>query len=784
MNICKTYVITCLILFASSGFTQELNVIPYPEQVRWGSGKFTFNSNTEVVFTDGTTQWHSVLQLFFEKIAFSAGFKIAQRSSTPASNFILVQKNHHSAAPGTYTLDITKDYIKIIASDPSGIFYAAQTLLQLLPHHIESNRRVQDIVWQIPSVLIQDSPAFQYRGLMLDLSRHFFSLDFIKKIVDLMAMQKMNNLHLHLTDDQGWRMEIKKYPRLTSTGGSRNGTLVGKYPGNGSDNVIHKGFYTQEELKELVHYAQQRFIQVIPEIELPGHSSAAIAAYPSLSCFPAESSEATREMLADKTLQQLKTPGTKIVQETWGVFNDVLCPTEFTFQFIQDVMDEVMNVFPSKYIHIGGDECPKDYWKKSPFCQQLIRSKGLKDEHELQSYFIQRVEKYVNSKGRNIIGWDEILEGGLAPNATVMSWRGISGGVASAKQAHDVVMSPVDFCYLNLYQSEDPTDSIAWGGLLPLKKVYNYDPIPKELSEKEVEYIKGVQANLWSEYIKSPALAEFMLFPRLLAIAELGWSSNKPGFDHFTKRAASFFYRLDQKQVNYSSHLFDLNITGGTDEKTGLMYAKITGVPEGLPVYYSINGSEKKPFRAAFLIKETSSVLAQVEINGLVTDKKTAVFNLNKATGKPAFLKTMPSEPYHIGGEKALTNGIVGSSIRFNDNEWLGWNGHDFEGIIDFKQDQVLKSISLKFFNSPNNWVYAPSSVTVYGSQDGTLYNVIATKNIPVSKTIGVQSIFLDFVSSKVRYLKILAFNHGIIQTGNPGQGSPSWLFVDEIIVD
>ncbi len=775
---------SCLFFFLlHKGYTQAVNVIPYPAKVEIGTERFQLNTGTTIFFDRHTQQWGSSANAFLQRLRNASGFPLKDVPTQAEGNQIQVNTMPKPAASGSYTLEISSHKIMVGVADASGLFYAAQTLQQLLPHQVLSGKKTKGIDWSLPALKIEDAPGFEYRGLMLDLSRHFMPMDFIKKIVDLMAMQKMNKLHVHLTDDQGWRMEIKKYPRLTAIGSSRNGTLIGRYPGTGNDQQVHKGYYTQEELKELVRYAQQQFIDVIPEIELPGHSSAAIAAYPQLSCFPDQSTEYTKEMLSTKSLELLEKPGAKIVQETWGVFNDVMCPTEYTFQFIQDVMDEVMTVFPSRYIHIGGDECPKDYWKKSAFCQDLIRSKGLKDEHELQSYFIQRVEKYLNSKGRSIIGWDEILEGGLAPNATVMSWRGVSGGIESAKQGHDVIMSPVDFCYLNLYQSEDPTDSIAWGGLLPLHKVYHFDPLPKALNEEQQKFIKGVQANLWTEYIKSPALAEFMLFPRLLAIAEIAWCRNKPGFEHFTKRVIPYFDRLQAKKVNHSSHLFDLQLTGKFDPVTKKMVAEISGVPKEEQVFYTVGSSEVKRYSAPFPVEGAVSVTALVKLNEKITDRKTVVFDVNKATGKTLKLKQAPSEPYHVGGAETLVNGVIASEQRFNDKEWLGWNGKDVEGIIDLQEKTLVQSVSLRFFNGPNSWVYAPSSVAVHVSDDGFNFKTVAQKSIPSSGQIGVQKIELTFDPIQSRYLKINAINHGLIKKGNPGEGNPSWLFVDELIV-
>jgi len=381
---------------------------------------------------------------------------------------------------------------------------------------------------------------------MLDCGRHFFSADFVKKYIDFIALHKMNTFHWHLTDDQGWRIEIKKYPKLTEVGGCRNGTIIGHHPGSGNDNEKYCGYYTQEEIKEIVKYANDRFINVIPEIEMPGHASAAIAAYPQLSCFPNENTPIAKgvQWNGDSTHKQ--------VQQSWGVYPDVFSPSDYTFNFLQNVLDEVMQLFPSKYIHIGGDECPKEYWKRSEFCQNLIKEKGLKNEEGLQSYFIHRIEKYLNSKGRNIIGWDEILEGGVAPNATIMSWRGEKGGIEAAHQNHDVVMTPGDYLYLDHAQSKNE-DSLTIGGYLPVETVYSYNPIPRELPTDKQKYILGAQANVWTEYMSNPEKVEYMIFPRMSAVSEVLWSRlEDKNFNNFLQRLQTQYKRYDLWNVKYN----------------------------------------------------------------------------------------------------------------------------------------------------------------------------------------------------------------------------------------
>jgi hexosaminidase len=509
----KLFFIPFLFLILTVAAQTKIVIVPEPVSMEMHEGNFHFNSATNVIAEKGAEHEVRMLNFYLNKLY---GFSLPTRttlSSTNTSNIIfkLVKNNERKDA---YHLDVKVNKIIISSSSNEGLFYGMQTLLQLLP---ETKTEAPSAGFLIPELSIKDYPRFQYRGMHLDVGRHFFDVDFVKKYIDYLAFLKYNTFHWHLTEDQGWRIEIKKYPRLTSVGGYRNGTIIGHYPGTGNDNIHYGGFYTQEQIKDVVKYAKDRFITIIPEIEMPGHASAAIAAYPQLSCFPDKSTP-----ISSKTPWAGSRDG-KQVQQTWGVFDDIFVPSEYTFKFLENVLDEVIKLFPSKYIHIGGDEAPKTYWKESAFCQKLIKDKNLKDEHGLQSYFIQRIEKYLNSKGRKIIGWDEILEGGLAPNATVMSWRGEKGGIAAAQQHHDVIMTPTTYCYFDYSQTKND-DSLTIGGFLPLDQVYNYEPIPKELNDAEAHYILGGQANVWTEYMANPQKVEYMIFPRMTALSEVLWS--------------------------------------------------------------------------------------------------------------------------------------------------------------------------------------------------------------------------------------------------------------------
>lgn len=503
----------------------QVTIIPKPVSVEIGKGIKRWDSPVSVI-ADKSIQ--DVADLFSASLK-AKGISIAEKISKGKNTITLKISSDKSIPDEGYKLSISNSGAEITASSPAGIFYATQSFLQLLTSTNET-----------PLVKINDYPRFAYRGLHLDVGRHMYPVEFIKKYIDVMAYHKFNRFHWHLTEDQGWRIEIKKYPRLTSVGGFRKESPVGRATTKTRASVVYDGkpyggFYTQKEIKEVVAFAKARHVTVIPEIEMPGHAQAALAAYPNLGC----------------------TGGPYETATTWGVFQDVFCAgKEETFTFMQDVLDEVLTLFPGEYIHIGGDECPKTRWEACPHCQKRIADEKLKDEHELQSYFINRIEKYLNSKGRQIIGWDEILEGGLAPNATVMSWRGEEGGIAAAKQKHNVIMTPGKWVYLDYYQDTAKTEPIAIIGHTPVSKVYSYEPIPPQLSAEEAKYVIGSQCNVWSEYMKTPEHVEYMVYPRASAMSEVLWSPKESrNYDDFLERMKAHGGRLKAMNVNYAKHI-------------------------------------------------------------------------------------------------------------------------------------------------------------------------------------------------------------------------------------
>ena len=445
----------------------------------------------------------------------------------------IVISSDASLPPEGYRLTVRPDAVRIQAADAAALFYAFQSTRQLLPPEVEREGIRPDVDWSLPAVEVLDYPRFSYRGLMLDVSRHFFEVRFVKRFIDLMARYKFNRFHWHLTDDQGWRIAIDAYPRLTEVGAWRRETAVGNnrdpYVGDG---VPHGGFYTQDQIREVLDYAAERFVTVIPEIEMPGHSTAALAAYPEFGC----------------------RPGPYEVPTSWGIKKDIYSPSAATFGFLEDVLTEVMQLFPSEYIHIGADEVPKDQWKASSLAQDVIAREGLADEDELQSWFIRRMESFLNANGRRLIGWDEILEGGLAPNATVMSWRDMRGGVEAARQGHDVIMTPKDYVYLDYYQGDPATEPLAGrvGYTIPLDTVYGFEPIPDELTEREARHVLGAQGNVWTEFIGSPEHVEYMTYPRALALSEVVWSPKaRRSIDGFYRRLNANIEHLDALGVKY-----------------------------------------------------------------------------------------------------------------------------------------------------------------------------------------------------------------------------------------
>lgn len=602
------FVFLAIILFlgCSERDSLEISIIPQPQKVERIDGIFTINGRTLIVDISDDSIFANVISILQERFKKSSGLdleysnitdKATEQNILKKKNVIIFAKDTSLGKEG-YKLSVTPNGIVIKSSAPNGAFYAMQTIFQMLPPQIYSNEGHNN-KWSIPCAIIEDFPNFSYRGMHLDVCSHFFDTAFIKRYIDLMSMHKFNVFHWHLTEDQGWRIEIEKYPELTDKGAVRKETVIGTMYSGIYDGTPYGGFYTRQEIKEIVEYAAKHYVTVIPEIEMPGHARAAIACFPHLSCGLEDNYE-----LATK----------------WGVFRQVYCTKDETFDFLEDVLAEVMELFPSQLIHIGGDECPKWSWKKCPHCQMMLRKHGLDDEFELQSYFIRKIERFINSKGRSIIGWDEILQGGLAPNATVMSWLGEEGGIKAARQGHYAVMAPHTKYYMDYYQGDPDTESLCMGHFVPLKEVYEYNPVPEILNTQERKYIKGVEACVWTEYMKTPQRVEYMAFPRAIAVAESGWSNPlAKNWKSFTERLENHFKRLDIKGVNYSTNVYNVFITITNDDK----YSKISTLHTDMPdvdIYYTLDGSEPTTasclYTIPFVINKSQTVAARAFKNG------------------------------------------------------------------------------------------------------------------------------------------------------------------------
>lgn len=689
--------------------------------------------------------------------------------------------------PEWYQLDVHSNGIEVTAHSDEGLYRGSCTLIQLL----EQGRSTGSL----PCLTITDHPRFPWRGMHLDPCRHFWSVEFTKKYIDLLARYKMNSFHWHLTDDQGWRIEIKKYPRLTEVGAWRKGSQVGPYSRREYDSIPYGGFYTQDEIREVVAYAAARHINVVPEIEMPGHALAALAAYPHLGC----------------------TGGPYEVNKGWGVFEDVFCAgNDSTFAMLEDVLSEVMDLFPSEMIHIGGDECPKEAWKACAKCQARKKAHGLKDEHELQSYFIQRIEKFVNSKGRKIIGWDEILEGGLAPNAAVMSWQGIEGGIAAARSGHYAVMSPGSHCYFDHYQGDPANEPLAIGGYTTVQKVYGYEPIPAELKPEEHKYILGAQGNVWTEYILTPEHVEYMAVPRMLALAEVLWTPKaKRNEADFIQRLEKEIVRLDEMQVNASRSLFAPKVKLHPSDPGSIKIETSTNASNAevrgrMLAANAIGDFKDWPFQLTWDSMVAARTISSSELESITFEvcnfrgdnmlgsplKRTLFFN--KATAQKITLSKQPHERYNDGGAFTLVDGITAQEKRVN-TEWLGWR----EGVtitVDLGSEQDISSISIGALNETYGWIHVPKVVEFSASVDGKNYTSLGMdlptmKEIPLihadpwkpeGKTLAApqgRHVFKTEKAVKARYVKLIVQHIGNIPAGYPGAGSPAWMFLDEIEV-
>jgi len=704
----------------------QIPVIPAPSIVQNKPGKFRIIPGFRILLNSDNRDVRKLINSFAEKLRKIQGLDVPITSGSEIEIrenmllFELASDKSHLGNEG-YELEIDPNSMSIKAFKPAGLFYGVQTLLQLLPPELETGQNLPGFNQMTLSCMkIIDTPRFPYRGMHLDVGRHFFPVPFIKKYIDILALHKFNTFHWHLTEDQGWRIEIKQYPKLSEISSYRNETIVGHYRDQPHkfDGQRHGGVYTQQEIRDVVQYAQDRFITIIPEIEMPGHSVAALAAYPELSC----------------------TGGSFDVSTIWGVKEDVYCAgNDKVFEFLENVLSEVMELFPSKYIHIGGDESPKIRWENCEKCQARIQEEGLADEDELQSYFIRRIEKFLLSKGRKLIGWDEILEGGLAPEATVMSWRGMRGGIEAARQGHDVIMTPVSFCYFDYYQANPKTEPLAIGGYTTLKKVYSFEPVPSELSEMESRHIIGAQGNVWTEYIKTPEYAEYMSVPRMTALSEVVWSPKESrNWKYFRARLENFFKRLDILDINYSLGSYKVDIHSRFDPKIKKTWIDLESEQFNTPIIYSTGESHTSPeiqeFDRPFTFDRTLTIRAGIYIDGKLMDDMTErTFHYHQGINKTINLLTPFSQRYPAEGKRALIDGSTGSK-DFRDGHWQGFDGDDMTVVIDLESRTTLKQISVSFLQNTGALIFLPSEIQIAVSKNGEDFEKITVIENDVSQ--------------------------------------------------
>lgn len=747
--------------------TNEFNLIPLPNEISTSSGKLILQD--KVTLSMPSEIQSSILFDYFKDVLKNTTIK--PKKVVDSSEALIKLTIDNSISDEEYNLDISTDNIELKSNNTgAGFFYGLQTLIQLMPVEIHDASAEHNITMiELPIVSINDAPRFPYRGAMMDVARNFLPKETVLKFIDLMAIYKLNRLHMHLTDDQGWRIEIKKYPKLTEVGSYRSQTQVGHsdyYWPRRYDGIEQSGFYTQEDIREIVQYASDRFITVIPEIEMPGHTSASLAAYPWLSCGLGKD---------------------YVVRDYFDIFDEVYCPKETTFEFLENVLSEVIDLFPSHYIHIGGDECPKKAWKVCTDCQALIKKEGLKDEDELQSWFIHRIEEFVNSKGRDIIGWDEILEGGLAPNATVMSWRGEEGGIIAAKQKHNVIMSPGETCYFDFYQEDPEFAPLAMKGFLPLDSVYGYDPLPAELTEEEQSYIIGVQANIWGEYIQTTDYFEYMTFPRLLAMAEVQWTQpENKNFDEFTHRLAEDFKRLDYYGINASRNFFDVNITGAWSVEKNSYEVTLKTFSPNTKIYYSINDSIVTALSSLYVnpirLEKDATVYAVVYKDGIaqgtITKKSFAV---NKATGT-TYVSTPEPISENVNEGFGLTDGYRGYAK--NVRRWVRYRNDAVQIDVTLHAPETISTVSTSFVWRPVNYTWPARKVIIYTSVDGEIYEEKASEEFTYdfSPTEGTRfPVSISFAESEAKYVRLEISSWGEIPEGFYRAGEQSKTGLDEI---
>ena len=744
-------------------------VVPMPLEINTTQqASFLLKSGVTVYYPAGNEKMQRNAEFLASYVKAQTGIELQVQAGEGGKGGIVLQLGLANDNPEAYQLKVDASQVVISSPSEAGVFYGIQTLRKAVDVAEGSNV-------ELPAVEINDQPRFGYRGMMLDVGRHFFSMDEIKTYIDMMALHNINRFHWHLSEDQGWRIEIKKYPKLTEIGSMRKGTVIGHNSGK-YDGKPYGGFYTQEQAKEIVAYAAERYITVIPEIDLPGHMQAALAAYPELGC----------------------TGGPYEVWTQWGVSDNVLCAgNDQTILFIKDVLAEIVEIFPSEYIHVGGDECPKVKWSTCPKCQARIKALGLKSdnkhtkEERLQSYVIHEAEEFLNSKGRKMIGWDETLEGGLAPNATVMSWRGEAGGIEAAKQHHDVVMTPNTYLYFDYYQSKDTeTEPMAIGGYLPIERVYSYEPMPKSLSPEEQKYIVGVQANLWTEYIPDFKQVQYMVLPRMAALSESQWCApEKKNYEAFLQRVSRLVNIYAKNGWNYATHIFDVMLDLKPNTETGTLDAAAHTI-DNAPIYYTLDGSEPTTASEKYtdVIKiDKPCTLRTVAIRPSGSSKITNdEISFSKSSMKPITMLQPINKQYEFSGATVLVDGMTGN-MNYKTGRWIAFYTNDLEAVIDLKEATEISSMTLHTCVEKGDWIFDTRGITVSVSDDNQTFKEVASEAYPAMKESDPNQIYtheLKFDPVKTRYVKVKALSEQKIPSWHGGKGNPGFLFVDEIILN
>lgn len=768
----KLLFITALLAFACQTPKQQVKfaendicIIPKPQSMTLNNGNFQFTKETVFVSNQSLAPAAEIFAKQFEK---ASGIKLPIKNETVQTNYIALSIDNSLPKEG-YNLVVQPDKISIAAADYNGAIYALETLRQLLPKEFESSTPV-NANWVIPTITINDKPEYPWRGLMLDVSRHFFSKEYILKTLDRMAMLKLNTFHFHLVDNEGWRIEIKKYPKLTEVGAWRvdqEDKLWDERTSNPADAFANPtsapkkygGFYTQEDIKEIVAYAAARGITVIPEIEMPAHVMSAIAAYPELSCHK----------------RPIGVPSGAV----WPNIDIYCAGQEESFTFLEDVLTEVMALFPSKYIHIGGDEADHTEWEKCPKCQQRIKDNHLKDVHELQSYFIKRIDKFLVSKGRVLVGWDEIMDGGLANDAVVMNWRGIDIGRKALEQGNPVVLT--SDCYINRYQGLPEYEPLANGGYVTLKKLYHYNLEKENLTPELQKNVLGTQANLWAEFIATPEHSEYMLFPRLLAFSEISWTpDNLKNWDNFVKRTETFMDRLDVMKIKYARSMYQ--VLPAVENQNGKVFLKLECEVPNADIRYALGDTpieKAEKYTQPIPFNESTTFKATVFSGKATNTITTGEVTFHKAIAKKMSYSPLYHKKYQGQGEMTLTN-VVRGSKNFLDGQWLGWLGDDVTLTLDLDQNTNISEVRIGAMDYQAAGIYFPIKFEVAISTDGKNYREVATHNEPciVRGKPSLKDFILKFNPQDARYIKLSLKN-----VKNPPKGGDAWLFIDEVLV-